>query len=193
MKNLIPLTDQQLITLFNNGNSHAMEVLVNRHKDKIFTSIYLLVKDKYMAEDIFQDLFIKIIETFRAGKYKEENKFAQWAMRIGHNLCVDHFRKIKNKPIIRTSDGADIFDMLNFEEPNAEDKIMKAQSSERIMKLVCKLPEDQREIIILRHFADLKFREISKILDCSVNTALGRMRYALLNLRKLIEEKQIAL
>ncbi len=193
MKNLIPLTDQQLITLFNNGNSHAMEVLVNRHKDKIFTSIYLLVKDKYMAEDIFQDLFIKIIETFRAGKYKEENKFAQWAMRIGHNLCVDHFRKIKNKPVIRTSDGADIFDMLNFEEPNAEDKIMKAQSSERIMKLVCKLPEDQREIIILRHFADLKFREISKILDCSVNTALGRMRYALLNLRKLIEEKQIAL
>lgn len=193
MKNLIPLTDQQLITLFNDGNSSAMEVLVNRHKDRIFTSIYLLVKDKYLAEDIFQDLFIKIIETFRAGKYKEENKFAQWALRIAHNLCVDHFRKIKNKPVIRTGDGADIFEILNFEEPNAEDKMMKTQSGERIMKLVCMLPEDQREIIILRHFADLKFREISKILDCSVNTALGRMRYALLNLRKLIEEKQIAL
>ena len=193
MKNLIALTDHQLIILFNEGNTHAMEVLVNRHKDRIFTSIYLLVKDRYLAEDIFQDLFIKIIETFRAGKYKEESKFVQWAMRIAHNLCVDHFRKIKSKPVIRTGDGLDIFDMLNFEEPNAEDKIMKMQSSERIMKLVCKLPEDQREIIILRHFADLKFREISKILDCSVNTALGRMRYALLNLRKLIEEKQIAL
>jgi RNA polymerase sigma factor (sigma-70 family) len=193
MKNFITLTDEQLIKLFNDGEASAMEILVNRHKDRIFTSIYLLVKDKYLAEDIFQDLFIKIIETFRAGKYKEENKFAQWAMRIGHNLCVDHFRRIKNKPVIRTSDGADIFDILNFDEPNAEDKIMKMQSSERIMKLVCKLPEDQREIIILRHFADLKFREISKILDCSVNTALGRMRYALSNLRKLIEEKQIAL
>lgn len=193
MKNFITLTDQQLITLFNDGESYAMEILVGRHKDRIFTSIYLLVKDKYLAEDIFQDLFIKIIETFKAGKYKEENKFAQWAMRIGHNLCVDHFRKIKSKPVIRTSEGADIFDVLNFAEPSVEDKIMKMQSGDTIMKLVCKLPEDQREIIILRHFADLKFREISKILDCSVNTALGRMRYALLNLRKLIEEKQIAL
>lgn len=193
MKNFITLTDQQLITLFNDGESYAMEILVGRHKDRIFTSIYLLVKDKYLAEDIFQDLFIKIIETFKAGKYKEENKFAQWAMRIGHNLCVDHFRKIKSKPVIRTSEGADIFDVLNFAEPSVEDKIMKMQSGDRIMKLLCKLPEDQREIIILRHFADLKFREISKILDCSVNTALGRMRYALLNLRKLIEEKQIAL
>ncbi len=193
MKNLVTLTDEQLIQLFTDGESHAMEILVNRHKDRIFTSIYLLVKDKYLAEDIFQDLFIKIIETLGAGKYKEENKFAQWAMRIAHNLCVDHFRKVKSKPVIRTGDGADIFDVLNFAEPSAEDKIMKLQSSERIMQLVCKLPEDQREIIILRHFADLKFREISLILGCSVNTALGRMRYALLNLRKLIEEKQIAL
>jgi RNA polymerase sigma-70 factor (ECF subfamily) len=193
MKNLITLTDEQLIKLFNNGEITAMEMLVNRHKERIFTSIYLLVKDKYLAEDIFQDLFIKIIETLKAGKYKEENKFVQWAMRIAHNLCVDHFRKIKNKPVIRTSEGTDIFDVLHFDESNAEDRMMKMQSNETIMKLVCKLPEDQREIIILRHFADLKFREISKILECSVNTALGRMRYALLNLRKMIEEKQIAL
>ncbi|MEO6253101.1 MAG: sigma-70 family RNA polymerase sigma factor [Ferruginibacter sp.] len=192
MKNLSTLSDEQLIKLFKEGQSYAMEVLVNRHKDRIFTSIYLLVKDKYLAEDIFQDLFIKIIETLKAGKYKDENKFVQWAMRIGHNLCVDHFRKIKSKPVIRTSEGMDIFDVLNFSEPGIEDKIIKMQSSETIMKLVCKLPEDQREIIILRHFADLKFREISKILDCSVNTSLGRMRYALLNLRKMIEEKQIA-
>jgi len=193
MKNLINLTDEQLIALFNAGNTYAMEVLINRHKVRIFTSIYLLVKDKYLAEDIFQDLFIKVIETFRAGKYKEENKFVQWAMRIAHNLCVDHFRKIKAKPVIRTSEGADIFDVLNFSEVSAEDKIIKMQSGDKIMKLVSLLPEDQREIIILRHFADLKFREISNILNCSVNTALGRMRYALMNLRKLIEEKQIAL
>ncbi len=193
MKNLITLTDEQLITSFKEGNAYAMEVLVNRHKVRIYTSIYVMVKDKYLAEDIFQDLFIKVIETFRAGKYKEENKFVQWAMRIAHNLCVDHFRKIKTKPVIRTSEGADIFDVLNFAEPSAEDKIMTLQSNEKIMKLVCLLPEDQREIIILRHFADLKFREISNILNCSVNTALGRMRYALLNLRKLIEEKQVAL
>ena len=193
MKNLINLTDEQLIALFNAGNTYAMEVLINRHKVRIYTSIYLLVKDKYLAEDIFQDLFIKVIETFRAGKYKEENKFVQWAMRIAHNLCVDHFRKIKAKPVIRTSEGADIFDVLNFSEVSAEDKIIKMQSGDKIMKLVSLLPEDQREIIILRHFADLKFREISNILNCSVNTALGRMRYALMNLRKLIEEKQIAL
>jgi RNA polymerase sigma factor (sigma-70 family) len=193
MKNLIAFTDEELIALFNKGNSSAMEVLVNRHKVRIFTSIQVLVKDKYLAEDIFQDLFIKLIETFRAGKYKEENKFVQWAMRIARNLCVDHFRKIKNKPVIRTSEGMDIFVVINFAEPSAEDNIMKVQSSEQIMKLVCMLPEDQREIIILRHFADLKFREISKIMNISVNTALGRMRYALLNLRRLIEEKQVAL
>jgi RNA polymerase sigma factor (sigma-70 family) len=193
MKNLIALTDEQLIALFNEGNAYAMEVLINRHKVRIFTSIYILVKDKYLAEDIFQDLFIKVIETFRAGKYKEESKFLQWALRIAHNLCVDHFRKVKTKPVIRTSEGADIFDVLNFAEPTVEDNIMKTQSNESIMKLVCMLPEDQREVIILKHFAGLKFREISNILNCSVNTALGRMRYALLNLRKLIEEKQIAL
>jgi RNA polymerase sigma factor (sigma-70 family) len=193
VKNLITLTDEQLIALFNDGNAPAMEILVNRHKERIFTSIYLMVKDKYLAEDIFQDLFIRIIETFRAGKYKEENKFAQWAMRIGHNFCIDHFRKIKNKPVIRTSEGTDIFDILDFAEPGVDDKIMKTESSESIMKLVYMLPDEQREIILLRHFADLKFREISKILNCSVNTALGRMRYALLNLRKLIDEKQIAL
>lgn len=193
MKKLLALPDQQLIELFKEGELYAMEVLVNRHKDRIFTSIYLLVKDRYLAEDIFQDLFIKIIEIFRAGKYKEESKFEHWALRIAHNLCVDHFRKNKTRPVIRTSEGADIFDILVFADTNAEDKMIRQQSSDRIMKLVCQLPEDQREIIILRHFANLKFREISTILDCSVNTALGRMRYALLNLRKMIEEKQIAI
>lgn len=193
MKNQINQTDEQLINAFQDGNTYAMEVLISRHKTRIYTAIYILVKDKYLAEDLFQDLFIKIIETFRAGKYKEENKFVQWALRIAHNLCVDHFRKVKAKPAIRTSEGADIFDVLHFAEPGTDDKIMQSETNEKMMKLVNLLPEEQREVIILRHFADLKFREISKILNCSVNTALGRMRYALLNLRKLIEEKQIAI
>lgn len=193
MKTLFTLPDQQLVQLFCNGESKALDVLIIRHKSRIFTSIYLLVKDKYLAEDIFQELFIKIIETLRACKYKDENKFVVWAMRIAHNLCVDHFRKIKGKPVIKMIDGKDIFDVLNFSEDTAEQKIITKQSSDRIMKLVGQLPEEQREIVILRHFADLKFREIALILNCSVNTALGRMRYALLNLRKIIEEQQVAL
>ncbi len=193
MKNLTALPNEQLIAFFIKGNVQAMDVLVNRHKDRIFASIYLMVNDKYLAEDIFQEVFIRIIEILRAGKYNEESKFEYWALRIGHNLCVDHFRKVKSKPVIRNSEGVDIFDLLIFAEPNAEDKWMKIETNENIMKLVCQLPVDQREIIILRHFADLKFREIAKILDCSVNTALGRMRYALSNLRKMIKEKQIAI
>jgi RNA polymerase sigma factor (sigma-70 family) len=193
MKKFITLTDQQLIQLFTDGEPYALEALIYRHKDRLYTSIYLLVKDKYLAEDIFQDLFIKIIETIKSGKYKEENKFLYWAMRISHNLCVDHFRKIKGKPVIKTSDGNDIFDVINFSDPTVEEKIIQTQTNSRVMKLVSQLPEEQREIIMLRHFANLKFQEISKILDCSVNTALGRMRYAILNLRKIMEEKQIAL
>ncbi|HMU10785.1 MAG TPA: sigma-70 family RNA polymerase sigma factor [Ferruginibacter sp.] len=193
MKTFITLSDQQLVQLFVNGETEALDVLVNRHKVRIFTSIYLLVKDKYLAEDIFQELFIKIIETLKAGKYKEENKFVVWAIRIGHNLCVDHFRKIKGKPAIKTIEGKDIFEVLRFNDSNAEENIIRRQSQDRIMKLVSQLPEEQREIIILRHFADLKFREISQMLNCSVNTALGRMRYALLNLRKMIEEQRVAI
>jgi RNA polymerase sigma factor (sigma-70 family) len=192
MKKFITLTDQELVQLFIEGEQNALEVLISRHKSRIFTSIYLLVQDKYLAEDIFQELFIKVIETLRAGKYKEENRFVQWAMRIGHNLCIDHFRKVKGKPVIRTSEGMDIFDTIQFADSNAEENIMKKESHAQVMKLVNFLPEEQREIIILRHFADLKFREISEILNCSVNTALGRMRYGLLNLRKMIEENQVA-
>jgi len=193
MKSTNTLTDEQAIQQFLKGDTKAFELLIEKHKSKIFTSIYLLVKDKYLAEDIFQDLFIKIIETLRAGNYKEENKFLQWAMRIAHNLCIDHFRKIKSGPIIRTSDDKDIFDVLDFREMNAEQKIMKHQSESIVMKMVNMLPEEQREVIILRHFADMKFKEIAGILQCSVNTALGRMRYGLLNMRRIMQEKELAL
>ncbi|WP_462254873.1 RNA polymerase sigma factor [Ferruginibacter sp.] len=193
MRSTITLTDEQAVQLFINGEASALELLIERHKNRIFSSIYLLVKDKYLAEDIFQDLFIKIIENLKSGNYKEENKFLFWAMRIAHNLCVDHFRKVKSRPIIRTSNDTDIFDVLDFAEPNAEESIMKSQSRNQVMKLVSLLPEEQREVIILRHFADLKFKQIAELLNCSVNTALGRMRYALLNIRKMVEEKQLAL
>jgi RNA polymerase sigma factor (sigma-70 family) len=193
MKRFSTLTDQQLIQLFTDGESRALEVLINRHKDRIFTSIFLMVKDKYLAEDIFQELFIKIIETIKAGKYKDENKFLYWAMRIGHNLCIDHFRKVNSKPAIRTQDGTDILGQIEILDANAEENMIRSQTRDRVMKLVCRLPEEQREIIILRHFADMKFQEISRVLDCSINTSLGRMRYAILNLRKMVEEERVAL
>jgi RNA polymerase sigma-70 factor (ECF subfamily) len=187
------ITDQQAIQLFNDGQSQGLEILIERYKDRIFSSIYMLVKDKYTAEDIFQDLFIKIIENLQGGNYKEESKFLQWTMRIAHNLCIDHFRKNKTRPVIRTSEGNDIFEVLQFDEMNAEEKVMKSQSYSLVMKMVALLPQEQQEVIILRHFANLKFKQISELLNCSVNTALGRMRYGLLNIRKMMEENHVAL
>ncbi|MCX6293886.1 MAG: sigma-70 family RNA polymerase sigma factor [Sphingobacteriales bacterium] len=193
MKNLSTLTDQELVRSYMNGDSNAMNVLVERYKDKIFTSIYLLVKDKYLAEDIFQDVFIRIIDTLKGGRYTDEGKFLPWAMRIAHNMCVDHFRKVKRSPSIKTSDDHDIFEVLNFSEAGADQKIIANQSHDKIRRMVDLLPEDQREVIILRNYADLSFKEIAELTNCSINTALGRMRYGLINLRKMMTEKQIAL
>ena len=193
MTPLSKLTDNDLINLFVAGNVNALEVLVLRHKDKLYTSIFFLVKDKYLAEDIFQDVFIRIIDTMRSGRYTEEGKFLPWAMRIAHNLCVDHFRKVKRTPTIRTGENQDIFEVLNFTEDSAEDKMMKKQSHSRVKDMLDQLPEDQREVIILRHYADMSFKEIATITNCSINTALGRMRYGLINLRKMMVQKQIAL
>ncbi len=193
MKCLTNLTDQQLIHLYVDGDSDAFSTIVLRYKEKIFTSIYLLVKDRYLAEDFFQEVFIKVIDTLRAGKYTDEGKFLPWAMRIAHNMCVDHFRKVKRTPTIKTSDDKDIFEVLNFFEPGADQKMMANQSHDRVRRLVDMLPEDQREVIILRHYADLSFKEISALTNCSINTALGRMRYGLINLRKMMTEKQITL
>src|SRR5437764_4243960 len=143
MNQLSRLSDQALINLFNTGNVHALEVLVLRHKDKLYTSIFFLVKDKYLAEDIFQDVFIRIIDTVRSGRYTEEGKFLPWAMRIAHNLCVDHFRKVKRTPTIKTGDDQDIFEVLNFTEESAEDKLIKKQSHNRVTDMLNLLPEDQ--------------------------------------------------
>ena len=186
-------TDHELIQDFQDGNLSALEVLVLRHKDKMYTSILFLVKDKYLAEDIFQDVLIKIIDTIRGGRYTEEGKFLPWAMRIAHNLCVDHFRKVKRTTAITTSDDRDIFDVLDFTEDGADVKMMKTQSHDRVRQMLDLLPEDQREVIILRHYADLSFKEIAALTNCSINTALGRMRYGLINLRKMMTQKNIAL
>ena len=193
MKSFLKKTDHQLIHLFMDGELQALEVLVLRHKDKLYTSILFLVKDKYLAEDIFQDVLIKIIDTIRGGRYTEEGKFLPWAMRIAHNLCVDHFRKVKRTPAIKTSDDRDIFEVLNFTEEGADVKMMKRQSHDRVRKMLELLPEDQKEVIILRHYAELSFKEIASLTNCSINTALGRMRYGLINLRKMMTEKHIAL
>jgi RNA polymerase sigma factor (sigma-70 family) len=194
MKTLTHASDTQLIHAFQQGNANdALEVLINRYKDKIFSSILFLVKDKYLAEDLFQDVFIKVIDTLKNNKYSEEGKFLPWALRISHNLCVDYFRKVKRTPTIKTSDDRDIFDTINVVEESTETKLIANQSHNRIRKMLDMLPEEQREVLVLRHFADLSFKEIADITNCSINTALGRMRYGLINLRKLMVEKQIAL
>ena len=193
MNSLRKKTDHELIQEFQEGNLYALETLVLRHKDKMYTSILFLVKDKYLAEDIFQDVLIKIIDTIRGGRYTEEGKFLPWAMRIAHNLCVDHFRKVKRTPAIKTSDDRDIFEVINFTEEGADEKMMKRQSHDRVRQMLDLLPEDQREVISLRHYADLSFKEIAALTNCSINTALGRMRYGLINLRKMMMQKKIAL
>lgn len=192
MQSLIKKTDFELVQLFQTGNLQAMEALVLRHKEKLYTSILFLVKDKYLAEDIFQDSFIRIIDTIRNGKYTDEGKFLPWASRIAHNLCVDHFRKVKRTPTIKNGEDKDIFEVLSFTEDSPETNLIRRQSHDRVKDLLQLLPEDQREVIILRHYADLSFKEIANLTNCSINTALGRMRYGLINLRKMMTQKQIS-
>lgn len=187
------LSDTQLVLFFQDGDMSAFEKLIARYKDKLYSSILFLVKDKYLAEDMFQETFIRIIDTLRNKRYNEEGKFLPWAMRIAHNLCVDHFRKVKRTPAILTGDNQDIFEVINVVEETAEQKMMRRQSNDKMYKMLEQLPEEQREVIVLRHFGDMSFKEIAGLTNCSINTALGRMRYGLINLRKMMTEKQIAL
>ncbi|MFK8007819.1 MAG: sigma-70 family RNA polymerase sigma factor [Saprospiraceae bacterium] len=187
------LNDQQLIFSYLEGNEKAFEVLLTRHKAKIYTQIYLFVKDTALAEDIFQEVFIKIIDTLRKGKYNHEGKFLQWALRISYNMCVDNFRRTKRRPKVSQTETFDIFDVLKSGDDNAEQLIMKSQTHQKIRSLVDALPPEQREVVILRHYADMSFKEISQLTRVSINTALGRMRYALINIRKMIEEREVSL
>lgn len=193
MKNLLEFTDNQLVQSFCNGNNQALEILIGRYRDKMFSTILFLVKDKYLAEDLFQDTFIKIIDTIRNNRYTEEGKFLPWAIRIAHNLCVDHFRRIKRAPVVKTSDSHDIFELFNSFEDAADKKLIQEETQERVRLMLNLLPQEQREVVVLRHYADLSFKEIAEITDSSINTSLGRMRYGLINMRKMLTEKQIAL
>ena len=193
MKNVTQITDNQLVQSFLQGNNRSLEVLIGRYKDKLFSSILFIVKDKFLAEDLFQDAFIKIIENIRNNRYTEEGKFLPWATRIAHNLCVDYFRKVKRAPAIKTSDDKDIFELFSCPEAATDVRITQLETEDRVKQILNMLPEEQREVIVLRHYADLSFKEISEMTNCSINTALGRMRYGLINLRRLLVEKKIAL
>ena len=189
----MPLSDRDLINAYLDGDERAFEELLSRHKNKIYTSIYLFVKDHSKAEDLFQEVFIKIIDTLRKGKYNHEGKFVQWAMRISYNMCVDSFRRNKRRPIVSPTEDFDIFDVLQVTDKNAETNIIQSELHQKVRSLVDQLPPEQREVVILRHYADMSFKEIAQLTRVSINTALGRMRYALINIRKMIHERQISL
>jgi RNA polymerase sigma-70 factor (ECF subfamily) len=192
MKNVI--SDYELLTRFVKGEQSCFEKLIHRHKNKVFAYISLYIRDQALAEDIFQDTFLKVIQSVKSGRYFDNGKFLSWVMRIAHNLIIDHFRRLKQMNVISNDDyESDIFNSKQFAEDNIEDSLVKKQIHRDIRKMISHLPDDQREVVILRHYAGLSFKEIAEITEVSINTALGRMRYALINLRKLIEEKNISL
>ena len=186
-------TDEALVKSYIGGDSSALGELIKRHREKVYTSIIIFTKDKYLAEDLFQDTFIKVIDKLKAGKYKEEGKFKPWVMRMAYNICIDNYRKTKRRPRVVNSENFDIFDILPMQEDSPEDKLIENQSKSKVRKLLDELPEDQREVVLLRHYYDFSFKEIAELCDISINTALGRMRYALINLRKVVAIKQISL
>lgn len=182
--------DRELIKLFMSGNEEAFATLLNRHKSKIFTTIYLIVKDRSVAEDLFQEVMIKVVKMIRSGKYNEEGKFLPWAARIARNLAIDHFRKMQRTPLQHENDQYDIFNLVTKTDESAEQKIIREENARYVRKLIQKLPEKQREVLIMRHYAEMSFKEIAKLTDVSINTALGRMRYALINLRKMVDDQK---
>lgn len=180
--------DRELIRKFMSGDDYCFEVLLNRYKTKVFTTIYLIVKDRGVAEDLFQDVMIKVVKMIRSGKYNEEGKFLPWVVRIARNLAIDHFRKVQRAPMQRESNEYDIFNTLERSEESSEASIIRAENARYIRKLIQQLPDKQREVLIMRSYSELSFKEIAAITDVSINTALGRMRYALLNLKKLAHQ-----
>lgn len=185
--------DQELIRMYLNGREEGLEELIRRHKSKIYTSIYMLVKDQHLAEDIFQDAFIKVINTLKSGKYNEEGKFLPWVMRIAHNLVIDHFRKEKRAPMVMTSEGFDIFEVLGMQDESIEERLVREQTHKDLRALIHLLPSDQKEVLLMRHYGDMSFKDIAEVTDVSINTALGRMRYALNNLRRMLQTKELSL
>ena len=185
--------DHELVELYISGKEAALAELLQRHKAKIYTSIYMLVKDEFLAEDIFQDTFIKVINTLKSGRYNEEGKFLPWVLRIAHNLVIDFFRKEKRTPVITNGDGFDIFDVLGFYDESIEEKLVREQTHKDLKAMIQLLPSEQKEVLIMRHYGDMSFKEIADVTNVSINTALGRMRYALNNLRKMLQTKELSL
>ncbi len=191
MKNVQQISDQELVHLYIQGNEACLEQLVKRHQRSIFSAIYLLVKNRALAEDIFQETFIKIIHTLRQGNYNEEGKFGSRAVRIGRNLTIDYIRKHKRNLTITDSEGNDILSYIQIAEESREDKLIQYQTEQNIKELVKRLPDEQREVLIMRHWGDMSFKEIADKTGVSINTALGRMRYALNNLRKMMDQQVV--
>lgn len=186
-------SDNELIARYISGDERSLELLVTRHKNRIFTSIFLLVRDKELANDLFQDTFIRIINTLRSGNYKEEGKFLPWVIRIAHNLVIDYFRKEQRMLMVRDSEDYSVMNNIKLLDENVEDRMVTEQIHKEVRLLIKALPDEQREVVMMRHYANLSFKEIAEIMDCSINTALGRMRYAILNMRKIMEKKNLVL
>ncbi|AKQ47336.1 RNA polymerase sigma factor [Rufibacter radiotolerans] len=182
--NTVQLNDSALVSSYIAGNESAFEELVSRHKSKVYTTVLLIVKDTYTAEDLLQETFVKAIHTMKGGRYNEEGKFSSWICRIAHNLAIDYFRREKRSPLITLEDGSNVFNTLSFSEESVESVRIKEETHAHLRELIQQLPPAQKEVLIMRHYADMSFQEIAEATGVSINTALGRMRYALINLRK---------
>jgi RNA polymerase sigma factor (sigma-70 family) len=185
-------SDSQLVSLYQQGNEEAFEMLLHRHKSRVYTAIYLIVKDRYTAQDLLQEVFIKAINTIKSGRYNEEGKFLPWISRIAHNLAIDHFRKEKRYPEVVLEDGSRVFDSMRFSEESYESVQVMKDTRTKLRDFIKELPTEQKQVLIMRHYLDMSFQEIATRTGVSINTALGRMRYALINLRKKMVTTNIA-
>jgi RNA polymerase sigma-70 factor (ECF subfamily) len=188
MSKLVGPEDGVLITQYRNGSEAAFDLLVDRYKSKVYTTIFLIVKDQDVAEDLLQDVFVKVVHTLQSDKYNEEGKFQPWVMRIAHNLAIDYFRKAKRQPTILLEDGSNLLNSMRFAEQSSEELRIKEETLDLVRKLLDELPEAQKEVVIMRHYLDMSFQEIAEQTGVSINTALGRMRYALNHIRKKMKQ-----
>lgn len=194
MKNFNTLTDEELVALYSKGENVAFDVLLLRHKNRIYSYVFYIVKDRELAEDIFQETFVKVITTIKQGRYVESGKFSSWITRIAHNLIIDHYRQEKTENHIPNSDmNTDVFNNRELSEGTVEDNLISTQVKVDIRKLVAALPDNQKEVLVMRYYQNMSFKEIADATNVSINTALGRMRYAILNMRRMAEENKIEL
>ena len=187
------LSDTELVLLYVQGNEQAFETLLHRHKRKVWSHIYLMVRDREATEDLFQETHIKVVNTLKGGKYNEEGKYLPWVMRIAHNLVIDHFRRNKKMPLVRSNEDHDVFATVCQPDKNVEQNMVNVQIDEDVRRLIDQLPAEQREVVIMRTYLNMRFKEIADHTEVSINTALGRMRYALINMRKLIGKHEMML